>query len=111
MWFLIFLTYSFSIGYVLQQNISTKTEIEHAALTQNHIFDSYHVVENNYTSFQIQHISPSPIQVDISFEAIGGLFDFDVRILRSPNITSDYDVKSRLYLIIKRIIFPHHTFW
>lgn len=111
MWFLIFLTYSFSIGYVLQQKITTKIEIEHAAITQNYIFDSYHVLENSHTSFQIQQISPSPTQVDISFDTIFGIFDYDVQILRDRTYVLDYGVKRRLYLIIKRFIFPHHTFW
>jgi hypothetical protein len=110
-WFLIFLTYSFSIGYVLQQKITTKIEIEHAAITQNYILDSYHVLENSHTSFQIQQISPSPTQVDISFDTIFGIFDYDVQILRDRTYVLDYDVKRRLYLIIKRFIFPHHTFW
>jgi hypothetical protein len=103
--------YSFSIGYVFQQNITSKIEIEHAAITQNHIVDSYQVVENNYTSFQIQHISLSPLQVVISFEAIVGLFNFNVQILRDSNSLLDYNVKRRLHLIIKSFIFPHHTFW
>jgi hypothetical protein len=110
-WFLIFLTYSFSIGYVLQQKITTKIEIAPAAITQNHIFDSYHVVENNYTPFQIQQISSCPLQADISIEAIFGIFDYNVQMPRNCISIFDYDVKGRLYLIIKRFIFPHHTFW
>lgn len=110
-WFLIFLIYSFSIGYVLQHSITTKIENASATFTQNHTFDSCHIVENNYTPYQIQQISSCPLQVDVSFDSVSGIIDLNHPIHSFQSSLFDYDVKSRLQLIIKTIIYPHHTFW